>query len=278
MYVYCICNTSSLPPPPPLSVSPCAVGCCRPCRGDLLPCCTELCWWRRRVQCQGQLSDKQSRCLTLTNSPAGQPPRQSFRRYIKSKCWDSQLLQQRLCALPLTTTASTQSTPTGLSLSFVCGELRPLSPATVALNMIVFGHRFYCEYAACVFLHNRTQFSKLTQMFSCPPPVQSLVLHLAPPFKLFWASLWRMIHVQSETMRLFLHSLLSVDIFALLIKNQLCKHRSMSMIYDITNILRANPGQIFCIQQCEVQTWSLQSNIPHCTPVQQLLEKEYVVV
>lgn len=185
MYLYCICNISSLPPPPPLSVSQCAVGCCRPCRGDLLPCCTELCWWRRRVRCQGQLSDKQSRCLTLTNSPAGQPPRQSFRRYIKSKCWDSQLLQQRLRALPLTTTASSQSTPTSHSLSFVCGELRPLSPDTAALHMIVFGHRGYCEYADCVFLHNRTQLSKLTQAFRCPLPVQSLVLLLAPPVKLF---------------------------------------------------------------------------------------------
>lgn len=52
-----------------LSVLSCvSSGCRQRCRGDLLPCCIVLCCWRRRLQSQGHLSDKQSRCLTLTNS------------------------------------------------------------------------------------------------------------------------------------------------------------------------------------------------------------------
>lgn len=98
-----------------LLLSQYVVGCCRPCRGDLLPCCTVLCWWRRRVQCQGHLSDKQSRCLTLTNSPAGlgRLPRQSSAATSTQSAETCSCCSKDSVPLPLTTTTSTQRTPTG---------------------------------------------------------------------------------------------------------------------------------------------------------------------
>ena len=103
-----------------LLLSQCVVGCCRPRRGDLLPCCTVLCWWRRRVQCQGHLSDKQSRCLTLTNSPAGlgPPSRQSSAATSTQSAETCSCCSKDSVPLPLTTAASMESTPAGLT--FIC--------------------------------------------------------------------------------------------------------------------------------------------------------------
>lgn len=143
--------------PPLVPLSQCIVGGCRPCRGDLLPCCTVLCWQRRWVQCQGHLSDKQSRCLTLTNSPTelGWPPRQSCTATSAQSAETCSHGCKGSVSFPLTTTASTQSTLMGHSLLFVCSMLQPLSPAAVALHMIVFGNgKEAIVNMQLVFLHN----------------------------------------------------------------------------------------------------------------------------
>lgn len=95
------------------------------------------------MQCQGHLSDKQSRCLTLTNSPTelGRPPRQSCAATSAQSAETRSRGSKDSVSFPLTTTASAQSTPMGHSLLFVCGKLQPLTPAAVALYMIVFGNR-----------------------------------------------------------------------------------------------------------------------------------------
>lgn len=121
-------------------MSLCVAGCFRPCRGDLLPCCTALCWWRRRVQCQGHLSDKQSRCLTLTNSPAGlgQLPVNPPPLHQLTVPRLAAAAAKTLCPYRSLPQPNTQSTPTGHLLLFGCGKLLPLSPAALELHMIVF--------------------------------------------------------------------------------------------------------------------------------------------
>lgn len=118
-----------------------------------MTCChaahTVLWWWRRRVQCQGHLSDKQSRCLTLTNSPPGlgPPPRQSSAATSTQSAETCSCCSKDSVPLPLTTTANTQRNPTGHLVLCVCGALLPLSPAALELRMIVFsvmGKRLLC--------------------------------------------------------------------------------------------------------------------------------------
>lgn len=131
----CAAVKISLVPLSLLSVSQCGAGCCRPCRGDLLPCCTLLCWWGRRVRCQGHLSDKQSRCLTLTNSPAGlgQPPRHS------SAATSTQSAETCCCctgdrvSLPVTTTAARPAAH-GSLLFISLWWLLPPSPAALEIH------------------------------------------------------------------------------------------------------------------------------------------------
>ena len=53
-------------------------------------------------------------------------------------------------------------------------------------------------------------------------------------------------------------SLLKVNIFSALIKNQILRGAPISMICGITNSLEANPGRIFSISKRDMETWILQ--------------------
>ena len=44
----------------------------------------------------------------------------------------------------------------------------------------------------------------------------------------------------------------------MLIKKQILRDGPWSMIYDIITSLEANPGPIFNLHKCDMETWSLQ--------------------
>lgn len=130
------------------------------------PCCSVLCWWGGRVKCQGHLADKRSRCLTLTNSPAGLgwASPSALHCYIDSKCWDLQPLQKNTWH-PL----HSPSQPTHNGAQRVTSICLSSAAASVTCSFgasfhFIFGHRKrnqHCQYAACIYLHKRDHCQKL---------------------------------------------------------------------------------------------------------------------
>lgn len=149
------------------SVSRCAVGCCRPCRGDQLPCYTVLYWWKRQMKCQGHHSDKQSRCFTLTNGPAGlgQPPHHA------ATTTSTQSAETCSCcsksSVPFTTHYHGQHTkhPTG-SFPFTRCSLCHLLFWCFIWLLLVIG---YFEHATCVFRSQWDYCQRLTLVFKSMP-------------------------------------------------------------------------------------------------------------
>ena len=64
-----------------------------------------------------------------------------------------------------------------------------------------------------------------------------------------------MMYVQSLTLEGCFHiQLLKVESFSVLTGNQILRGGPTRMIYDITTSLEANPGPIFNIHKCDVET------------------------
>lgn len=78
------------------------------------------------VQCQGRHSDKQSRCLPLTNNPAGfcWASLSTLCLSIDSNCWDEQLLQNlQVPPAPQPTLDQTQQLFLSAAASWSCAAL-----------------------------------------------------------------------------------------------------------------------------------------------------------
>ena len=63
-----------------------------------------------------------------------------------------------------------------------------------------------------------------------------------------------MMYVQSFT----LEGCFQVEIFFVLIENQILRSRPASIICDITTSFEANSGPIFNLHKCDVEAWGLQ--------------------
>lgn len=89
---------------------------------------------------RGIFSDKQSRCLTLTNSPAGfgRPPVNPPLLHRLKVLRLAAAAAKTLCPYHSRPQPTRKATPTGHLLLSGCDKLLPLSPAALELHMIVF--------------------------------------------------------------------------------------------------------------------------------------------